>query len=314
MSNHNNSIDESQQAERANSTEQPQPSEQQAQSAEQPQLSGQTGVIYKITCLVNGKGYVGQTRQKLEVRIRGHKNCKVKRGIDAAIRKYGFENFTVEVLEICHVELLDEREIFFIRELGTKAPNGYNLTDGGDGGSNPSEETRAKISTAHKGKKLTPETRAKLSAAHKGKSRAPLSQETRAKISASRKGIHHSEETRARLSTAHTGKKHTPETLAKMSAAQSGKKNGFYGKHHSQETREKISANERGKTLSDETKAKIAATLTGIKRSPETCAKMSAARKGKKGKPHTPETKAKIAAALKAAWARRKKAVENGGK
>lgn len=277
MSNHNNSIDESQQAERANSTEQPQPSEQQAQSAEQPQLSGQTGVIYKITCLVNGKGYVGQTRQKLEVRIRGHKNCKVKRGIDAAIRKYGFENFTVEVLEICHVELLDEREIFFIRELGTKAPNGYNLTDGGDGGSNPSEETRAKIS-------------------------------------ASRKGIHHSEETRARLSTAHTGKKHTPETLAKMSEAQSGKKNGFYGKHHSQETREKISANERGKTLSDETKAKIAATLTGIKRSPETCAKMSAARKGKKGKPHTPETKAKIAAALKAAWARRKKAVENGGK
>ena len=247
MSNHNNSIDESQQAkqaeqpqpseQQANSAEQPQPSEQQAQSAEQPQLSeqqaqsaeqpqlsGQMGVIYKITCTLNGKGYVGQTRQKLGRRITEHKrdSSKGRPGIDAAIHKYGWENFTVEVLEECPIEFLNEREIFFISELGTKAPNGYNLTDGGDGGRGCplSKESRDKISAklkgrpAHnKGVKATPEACARMSAAqkaagnrppnHKGKKRKPRSPETKAKLSAANKG-----------------KKHTAETRAKMSAAQ----------------------------------------------------------------------------------------------
>ncbi len=59
----------------------------------------QTGVIYKITNLTNGKIYVGQTRQKLSRRISGHVHSKKKFGIDAAIRKYGIDNFKVEVIE-----------------------------------------------------------------------------------------------------------------------------------------------------------------------------------------------------------------------
>ncbi|MBQ6005770.1 MAG: GIY-YIG nuclease family protein [Selenomonadaceae bacterium] len=59
------------------------------------------GVIYLITNTLNGKMYVGQTRQKLSSRIYGHKSNKGKSAIDVAIRKYGWENFTVEVLETC---------------------------------------------------------------------------------------------------------------------------------------------------------------------------------------------------------------------
>ena len=178
-----------------------------------------TGVIYKITNALNGKCYVGQTRQKLNRRLNGHKSNKGKSAIDAAIKKYGWENFTVAVIEECPVEQLDEREMFWIAALNTKIPNGYNLTDGGLCNSNPSEETRAKISAHHAdfsgekngfyGKHHSEEARAKMSAAKKGKSHKPHSPETRAKISASSKGKH----------SQNRGRKHTTETRAKIAVA-----------------------------------------------------------------------------------------------
>ena len=187
--------------------------------------SGDMSTIYKITCLISKKSYVGKTTQDLDVRINQHKrdSRRGRPGIDAAINKYGWDgNFTVEILEICPVEMLNEREIFQIREQNTKAPNGYNLTDGGDGGRglSPSAETRAKISAKLKGrpahnKGVSPSAaaRANMSAAqkaignrppnHKGKKRGPRSPETKAKLSA-----------------ANTGKHHSAETIAKMSASQ----------------------------------------------------------------------------------------------
>lgn len=91
------------------------------------------GVIYLIINLLNGKKYVGQTRQNLSARISNHRLSKIKSGIDGAIQEYGWENFKVEVLEKCPIEKLDEREIYWIAKLNTKFPNGYNLTDGGKG-------------------------------------------------------------------------------------------------------------------------------------------------------------------------------------
>ena len=194
-------------------------------AGESQQANSAVGVIYKITCLVNGKIYVGQTRQSLSRRITEHKreSSKGRPGIDAAIGKYGWsdETFKVEVLEVCLVKMLNEREMFHIRELNSKAPNGYNLTDGGDGGRglSPSAETRAKISAklkgrpAHnKGVKHTAEARAKMSAHHKaagikppnhkGKKRGPRSPETKAKLSLANKGKRHSDESRAKMSAA----------------------------------------------------------------------------------------------------------------
>lgn len=246
MKHDSNSAVESQPAEQAKQAE----STEQAQPSEQPQPAGQMGVIYKITNTLNGKSYIGKTRQGLGRRITQHKydSKRGSLGIGAAIRKYGWENFTVEVLEECPIELLNEREIFWIAELNSKAPNGYNLTDGGDGGRgcSPSAETRAKLSAkmkgrpAHnKGQKMSAETCARMSATKKAMGFMPPST----------KGRHHSEESKA-----------------KMSVAQSGSNNPQYGKHHSEETRAKMSlaqkgrpAHNKGKPHSPETRAKIAA-------------------------------------------------------
>lgn len=193
---------------------------------ESQQASGAVGVIYKITCLVNGKAYVGQTRQSLNMRIGQHKrdSRRSRPGIDAAIAKYGWsdETFKVEVLEMCLVNMLNEREMFHIRELKSKAPSGYNLTDGGDGGRglSPSAATRAKISAklkgrpAHnKGVKHTAEARAKMSAAQKAIGNIPPNHK-------GKKRGHRSPETKAKLSLANKGKRHSDESRAKMSAAQ----------------------------------------------------------------------------------------------
>jgi len=92
---------------------------------------GPTGIIYKISS-PSGKVYVGQTIQEFKHRIRSHhrkdSGCTA---ISRAIHKYGDE-MKYEIIEdnIPH-EQLDEREIYWVKELNSLAPNGYNLTTGG---------------------------------------------------------------------------------------------------------------------------------------------------------------------------------------
>ena len=87
-----------------------------------------------------------------------------------------------------------------------------------------------------------------------------------------------SEEHKAKISAAHIGKKHTEEHRAKNAKAQIGNTNRR-GKVLTQETRTKLSIAHTGKKLSSEHKAKISAKIKGIKRSIETRAKISAAKK-----------------------------------
>lgn len=87
--------------------------------------------IYKITNRLNGKPYVGQTSQPPEKRFLQH--SKAKSLLGQAMRQCGFENFTIEVIEECSTpEQTKEREMFWIRVLKSKAPNGYNQSDGGE--------------------------------------------------------------------------------------------------------------------------------------------------------------------------------------
>ena len=90
------------------------------------------GYIYKITNKVNGKSYIGQTRYTVEFRWRQHQHKKDNVYFHNAIHKYGAESFTVETLEECDIEILNEREIYYIAKYNT-FENGYNLTIGGDG-------------------------------------------------------------------------------------------------------------------------------------------------------------------------------------
>lgn len=108
------------------------------------------GVIYLIQNLINGKCYIGKTinlKRRIYEHFMGYsEGCKL---LSRAIKKYGKENFSVEVLhEGIIPELLDEFEIQAIREYNTKAPHGYNLNEGGLGGINPSKETRQRMSEA----------------------------------------------------------------------------------------------------------------------------------------------------------------------
>ena len=128
------------------------------------------GVVYLIWNKINGKKYVGQTRQSFKRRIIEHKrnSGKSKIGVDAAIAKYGWDNFTVEIIEECAIEKLDEREMFWIRELNSKVPNGYNLTDGGKGTIGFTDETRAKLSARKRGIKKSPEHRLNIALSLRG--------------------------------------------------------------------------------------------------------------------------------------------------
>jgi len=94
-----------------------------------------TGCIYLITNPINGKVYVGQTID-YKTRMRKHK-CAAKNPkqyIAKAIKKYGWENFTKEILiDEVPEEDLDNLEINYIDIYNSFGPGGYNLTKGGGG-------------------------------------------------------------------------------------------------------------------------------------------------------------------------------------
>ena len=116
-------------------------------------------LIYKITNILNNKCYIGQTSYILERRINLHlKEVKYKTNspLYNSINKYGLENFKWEIITICNSKKeLDEKEKYYIKFFNSKKPNGYNLTDGGEGNQGwiPTKEMRDKISKANKGKK-----------------------------------------------------------------------------------------------------------------------------------------------------------------
>ena len=74
--------------------------------------------IYKIENLLNGKSYIGQSIE-IEHRLAKHKCAKDNFYIHRAIRKYGINNFSFEILEKCDESLLDEKEKFWINKINT---------------------------------------------------------------------------------------------------------------------------------------------------------------------------------------------------
>ena len=94
--------------------------------------------IYKIVNDINGKMYVGKTTESIEKRFKDHirkvnDEVACQRPLYRAMKKYGIQNFHIEIIEqVDDVDLLSEREIFWITALDTYS-NGYNATLGGDG-------------------------------------------------------------------------------------------------------------------------------------------------------------------------------------
>jgi group I intron endonuclease len=120
------------------------------------------GYIYKITNTITNKCYIGETKQPdPETRWKKHKNT-IKKGVGCpalqdAVKKYGIEFFKFEILIICFDEDRYKYEIEYIKKYNSKVPNGYNILDGGPGGSfkgkKHTEETKKRISENLKGMK-----------------------------------------------------------------------------------------------------------------------------------------------------------------
>lgn len=94
------------------------------------------GIIYKVTCLINGKVYIGQTINSLAKRKSQHIYNAIDKDNNKfhnAIRKYGEENFNWEIIEEIDNDLLDDREIYWIQYYNSYK-SGYNSTIGGNSG------------------------------------------------------------------------------------------------------------------------------------------------------------------------------------
>lgn len=96
--------------------------------------------IYKITNKINNKVYIGQSKQ-VEHRLREHQlrpfrgdektNKEYNKYLYKAIRKYGLENFSFDILEECLEEELADKESYYINLFHSNEEQfGYNNTDG----------------------------------------------------------------------------------------------------------------------------------------------------------------------------------------
>ena len=179
--------------------------------------------IYLVTNLVNGKQYVGQTKHG-HTKGRWKEHNVIREDYNTifhnAIKKYGTENFSVEVVEDnISDEDIDQREIYYIDFYNTFHANGhgYNMTKGGRGmlGYRPTKKTKQKV------KKSTIETWKRM------KKEDP---ERYAQLCLNRslalKGLPKSEQHR--------------QTLSVIASQRVGEKNSFYGKHFSDQSKEKL--------------------------------------------------------------------------
>ena len=193
--------------------------------------------IYIIENKINGRSYVGQTSDP-EFRWRKHRKASLDCPyLHRAIRKYGRKNFDFTLIQRCEsAEEANTQEIYWITRLGTLAPNGYNLKEGGLGGGLDSLETRLKKSFSKQGKRNS----------FYGKKH---SDESKRKISEAKKGqklqLTGEDLLRRQIQKTFLGKAHSAETRAKMKAAHTGEKHNFFGKTHSEETKRKMSESRR---------------------------------------------------------------------
>jgi len=125
-------------------------------------------LIYILTNLVNGKYYVGKTKMENLHHYLSQKRCQVRKAasigrtdpIISAMRKYGIENFSSEILSQTDThEQLCELEKLWILALDCRNPKiGYNIMAGGEHVYRKpcAEETKRKIGLANKGRKPVP--------------------------------------------------------------------------------------------------------------------------------------------------------------
>ena len=185
-------------------------------------------VVYKHTRMDNGLPfYIGIGKTIRRVKSKKYRNNYWHK----IVSKHGYN------IEILHTDISWEQacelEKLYIKQYG-RSDLGLgplvNMTDGGEGISNMSIESRKKISNSRIGKKL--------------------SDETKSKIGESSRKRHITQETREKISKIHKNKVVSDSSKKKMSKAKKGKylneSNPQFGKKHSIESKRKISELKQG--------------------------------------------------------------------
>jgi len=168
---------------------------------------------------------VGQTTKDVNKRVRQHFTDTTY--IGKALRKYGIESFNISVIDSATgIDVLREKEKYWIKFYDCKVPNGYNMTDGGDGlfGYKHTPEELRKMSEGLLGFKRPEETRRRMSLAQRG-NKSGLGNK-------SRSGQHLSDEQKRKMSEATLGRKKSEETKRKMSehaSKRERRENGQFG-------------------------------------------------------------------------------------
>jgi len=232
------------------------------------------GCVYCVTNKVNGKQYVGKTVGPLDKRKWKHESdakLESETYFHRALRKYGFNNFEWEILfESDNSEILILVEMDMIKDLSSKKPSGYNLTDGGEGldGYTHSEETKRKIGLGNKGKNLgrkhTEEEKRKIGESQKGKI---VSDETKNRMSKARSelGHKHTEESKKKMSISQKNRirePHSEETRIKIGESQKGRNQGktfeeIHGEEKAKEIKKKLSDKSKGRKFTEEHKRNL---------------------------------------------------------
>lgn len=226
--------------------------------------------IYKTTNLINGKVYIGKSEKEFTTEYLGSGVLLSK-----AIKKYGKENFKVELVEECStIDILNDREKFWISEhMGNDC---YNIAEGGSGGNtlgnHPNKKSHyksisKKISETLKRHPVSDEQRKKQSKSHTGWFKRLSKDEQNAyreKLSKKMKDVykdgHHSK-----------GRTLTDEHKHKLSeVAKSNKLGGDTWSDLTETERDarkqKLSNSLKGRTISEETKIKISNSLKNRKK------------------------------------------------
>src|SRR5208282_6747177 len=187
-------------------------------------------IVYRRTNTKNGKVYIGKTTRTSDERWISLL-YEINRGSHApihnAIRKYGAESFTTDILyEARTYEELSKMETFFIiLHQSHLRENGYNLTLGGDGaapgelnpmwGKTHTDEVKATLRALRLGTTQTEATKRKIGEACSGEKNGfyGKTHTSEQALDGCRKG-----------GLSHIGKKHSVATRAKMSQSAKGKK------------------------------------------------------------------------------------------
>lgn len=155
------------------------------------------GIVYKVTCHINNKVYIGVTCRSVIKRWWGHTEPKKRNPslLHKAVSKYGRDQFSIEVLSFAY----SQEELNFLEKFliyihnANNSKFGYNIKEGGLTNWKHSPETKDKV------------RRSKLGFKH--------SEETKVLMSSQRKGIKKSPDHIAKIRAKHLGVKRSPEVV-----------------------------------------------------------------------------------------------------